>query len=326
MPDTKIDVLMLGQMRPLVIDQLDRAFTLHRAWLADDFDKLIDTIGSKVRAMAAGVGPIGVDASLMQRLPNLELVASFGVGYDDIDVHWARKNGITVTYTPDTPSEEVADTAIGLLISTVRQLPQADRYLRAGKWKQQPFPLGSSLRNRTVGLVGLGRIGMCIARRLDAMKVPVVYHTRRSRPDVPYKYYPSLINMAKAVDVLMLVVPGGSETRAMVDMSVLQALGSTGVLINVSRGSVVNEADLIEALENKIIYSAGLDVYSQEPNVPERLLAMDHVVLLPHIGSSSHYTRDATGQLVVDNILAWAAGKPPLTPVPETPWPPEGRS
>jgi lactate dehydrogenase-like 2-hydroxyacid dehydrogenase len=262
----------------------------------------------------------------MSRLPKLEIVSSFGVGYDHVDAKWAGQHGITVTNTPDVLTEEVADTALGLLLCTVREFPQAERYLRAGKWVKQDYPLSrATLRNRTVGIIGLGRIGKAIARRLDAMNVPVVYHGRRPQPDVPYCYYGDLIAMARDADVLLAVTPGGAETRNLIDASVLEALGPDGIVINMARGPVVDEAALIKALKEKKILAAGLDVYVDEPRVPRELMEMEHVVLFPHLGSASIHTRQAMDQLVVDNLIAWAAGKPPLTPVPETPWPPTKR-
>jgi lactate dehydrogenase-like 2-hydroxyacid dehydrogenase len=184
---------------------------------------------------------------------------------------------------------------------------------------ERGYPLSkASLRNRTVGLLGLGRIGKAIARRLDGMAVPVVYHTRRPAADVTYRHYPSLLDMARAVDVLLVIVPGGAATKNLVDREVLEALGPDGILINMARGSVVDEAALIKALQDKTILTAGLDVYANEPQVPAELIAMEHVVLFPHLGSASVYTRSQMDQLVVDNLLAWAAGKSPLTPVPET--------
>jgi lactate dehydrogenase-like 2-hydroxyacid dehydrogenase len=265
-----------------------------------------------------------IGADLMQRFPKLELVSTFGVGYDHVDAKWAGAHGITVTNTPDVLNEEVADTALGLLLSTVRELPQAERYLRAGKWPEAGYRLSvATLRDRTVGLVGMGRIGQAIARRVEAFGVPVVYHSRKPQPNVTYKYYPKLIDMARDVDTLLAIVPGGSATQNLINRDVLEALGPRGILINMARGSVVDEPALIEALKNKTILSAGLDVYVNEPEVPAELIAMDHIVLFPHLGSASVYTRKAMDQLVVDNVLAWASGKPPLTPVPETPWPPQ---
>jgi lactate dehydrogenase-like 2-hydroxyacid dehydrogenase len=209
----------------------------------------------------------------------------------------------------------------------VREFPQAERYVRAGKWAQKGYPLSkATLRNRTVGMVGLGRIGQAIARRLEAMQVPVVYHSRRPAAGVSYRHYPKLIDMARDVDVLLVITPGGAETKNLINAEVLAALGPDGVLINMARGSVVDEAALIKALQDKAILSAGLDVYVGEPEVPRELIAMDHVVLFPHLGSASVATREKMDQLVVDNLLAWSAGKPPLTPVAETPWPPKTRA
>ena len=196
----------------------------------------------------------------------------------------------------------------------------AERHLRAGKWEQGPYPLtAGTLRDRTVGMVGMGRIGQAIARRLEAFGVPVVYHTRRPNGGVAYKHYASLVAMAHDVDVLMVIVPGGAETRNLINADVLEALGPKGILINIARGSVVDEEALIAALRAKKIFSAGLDVFVNEPKVPKELMEMENVVLFPHLGSASIYTRAAMDQLVVDNLLSWASGKGPLTPVPETP-------
>jgi lactate dehydrogenase-like 2-hydroxyacid dehydrogenase len=243
------------------------------------------------------------------------------VGYDHIDALAAAERGIVVTHTPDVLTEEVADTAIGLLICTVRELPQGERHVRAGKWLKGNYPLSrATLRNRTVGLVGIGRIGLAVARRLEPFGVPIVYHTRQPRPELAYRHYPQIIDMARAVDTLIVIVPGGPATRNMIDATVLEALGPDGILINVARGSVVDEDALIAALRARKIMAAGLDVFVEEPEVPEALLTMDNVVLLPHLGSASVFTREKMDQLLVDNILAWLADKPPLTPVAETPW------
>jgi lactate dehydrogenase-like 2-hydroxyacid dehydrogenase len=262
----------------------------------------------------------------MSRFPKLEIVSSFGVGYDHVDAKWAGEHGIVVTNTPDVLNEEVADTSIGLLLCTVREFPQADRYVREGKWEKAGYPLSrATLRDRTVGMVGMGRIGKAIARRLDAFGVPVVYHSRNPQAGVSYKYYPDLLAMARDVDTLMVIVPGGAATKNLINKEVLEALGPNGILINMARGSVVDEPALIAALKAKTILAAGLDVFVNEPHVPAELIGMDNVVLLPHLGSASDYTRRAMDQLVVDNLLAWFSGKPPLTPVPETPWPPQKR-
>ena len=312
------DVLMLSPMSPLVMAGVERAFTLHRADLAADEAAFLAEVGPKVRAIAAG-GHAPIDGALMDKLPNLEIVSSFGVGYDHVDAKEAGRRGVVVTNTPDVLTDEVADLALGLLLATVRHIPQVDRYLRAGKWLEKAYPLTATLRGRTVGILGLGRIGKAIARRCEAFDMPVAYHGRNRQPDVPYAYHPSLVEMAKAVHVLMVVTPGGADTKALVNAEVLEALGADGILINVARGTVVDEPALIKALQDKTILSAGLDVFEDEPRVPEALIAMDHVVLLPHVGSASVHTRNAMGQLVVDNLVSWFEGKGALTPVAETP-------
>jgi lactate dehydrogenase-like 2-hydroxyacid dehydrogenase len=209
---------------------------------------------------------------------------------------------------------------MGLLIATVREFVKADRYVRAGLWTAQNYPLSAgSLRDRKVGIVGMGRIGQAIGRRLDASLVPVVYHSRKPAAGVSYRHYPDLIEMAKAVDTLVVIVPGGASTAKMINADVMKALGPRGVIVNVARGSVVDEEALIAALKSGTILAAGLDVFANEPEVPEELSALQNVVLLPHIGSASVVTRNAMDQLVVDNLKAWFAGKPPLTPVAETP-------
>ncbi len=320
MPRQKPDVILIGPLKPLIVKGLEAACTLHKAAEAKDLDAFY--------AEHADVGAIAICATtelisdkFMARFPRLQIISSFGVGYDHIDAKSAGARGIIVTNTPEVLTEEVADTALGLLLCTVRELPQSDRFVRAGKWAQQGFPLTrATLRNRTVGMVGMGAIGKAIARRLDAFGVPVVYHARNKRPEVPYRHYPNLLDMARDVDTLMVIVPGGSATANLINAHVLDALGPNGILINMARGSVVDEPALIKALQQKRIMAAGLDVYAKEPHVPAELMAMENVVLFPHVGSASVYTRDKMDQLVVDNIVAWAAGKPPLTPVAETPW------
>jgi lactate dehydrogenase-like 2-hydroxyacid dehydrogenase len=322
MAGEKPDVLLIGNKKPRLLSGLEPKTTLHFLMDAKDPDAFIGSLADKVRAIAIAYTSNKLDAKFMQRLPKLEQISSFGVGYDHIDAKWAGEHGIIVTNTPDVLNEEVADTAIGLLLCTLREFPQAERYLRAGKWVEKGYPLTkATLRGRTVGMVGMGRIGKAIAKRLEAFGVAVVYHSRKPQAGLGYKYYPNLVDMARDVDTLMVIVPGGASTANMINAEVLKALGPSGVLINMARGSVVDEPALIEALKTRTIYSAGLDVFAKEPQVPKELIEMDHVVLFPHLGSASEATRAAMDQLVVDNVLAWAAGKPPLTPVPETPYP-----
>jgi lactate dehydrogenase-like 2-hydroxyacid dehydrogenase len=322
MAGAKPDVLLIGHKKPVIVGGLEPAVTLHPLIDAKDQDAFLASVADKVRAIAVAYTNQRISPEFMQRLPKLEFIASFGVGYDHIDAKWAGAHGITVTNTPEVLNEEVADTALGLLLCTLREFPQADRYLRAGKWPEKQYPLSkATLRDRTVGMVGMGRIGKAIARRLEAFGVPVVYHSRNPQAGVDYKYYPKLVEMARDVDTLMVIVPGGAATQNMINAEVLKALGSRGVVINMARGSVVDEPALIEALRNRTIYSAGLDVFAKEPQVPKELIEMDHIVMFPHLGSSSEVTRAAMDRLVVDNILAWASGRSPLTPVAETPWP-----
>ncbi len=323
MAGEKRDVLLIGARKPVLVKGLESKVNLHYLLEAKDPDAFVKEVGSRIGAIAVAYTSNKVDGGFMARFPKLEQISSFGVGYDHIDAKWAGAHGIVVTNTPDVLNEEVADTALGLLLCTVREFPQGDRYVRAGKWPQAQYPLAkATLRDRTVGMVGMGRIGKAIARRLEAFGVPVVYHSRNPQ-DVAYKYYPKLIDMARDVDTLMIIVPGGPATQNLINAEVLKALGPRGIVINMARGSVIDEPALIDALKNKTIYSAGLDVFAKEPEVPKELLEMDNIVLLPHLGSSTEVTRAAMDQLLVDNILAWLAGKPPLTPVPETPYPPK---
>ena len=308
----KIDILSAGALPEKTRLALADAFTIHDG---EDLD-------GAIRGLARG-GHFDVDRALFDRLPKLEIVASFGVGYDGIDLKAAADRGIVVTNTPDVLTEEVADTALGLLLMTVRELSAAERHLREGKWTKGNYPLTGTLRDRTVGIVGLGRIGMAIARRLDAMQVPVVYHTRHARRQVPYRYYADLRAMAADVDTLIVVLPGTPSTTNLIDAAILKALGTDGVLINIGRGVVVDEPALIAALKDGTIRAAGLDVFADEPNVPDALIALPNAVLLPHVGSASVHTRDAMGQLVVDNLRSWFKEGKPLTPVPETPVPPK---
>jgi lactate dehydrogenase-like 2-hydroxyacid dehydrogenase len=316
----KIDLLIYGPSKPIVDNGFSDQFVLHSFETTADLERLTPAVAEKIRGAAVTYNSVRGDSKTLARFPKLEIVSSFGVGYDHIDANYAREHNIVVTNTPDVLTEEVADVAMGLLIATLREFVKADRYLRSGHWLTQNFPLSAgSLRDRTVGIVGMGRIGQAIARRLEASRVPVVYHSRKPADGVAYKHYPDLLEMAKAVDTLVVIVPGGPGTAKMVNADVLKALGPRGVIINVARGSVVDEQALIAALKSGGILAAGLDVFEKEPNVPDELRGMQNVVLLPHIGSASVVTRNAMDQLVVDNLKVWFAGKPPLTPVAETP-------
>lgn len=315
----KVDVLVYGPSKPVIDGGFPANFVLHKFENQRDLGRLAPDVAARIRGVAV-TGLVQADAAMLSRFPKAEIVSSFGVGYDHIDSRYAAEHHIIVCNTPDVLTEEVADTALGLLIATVREFIKADRYLRAGHWTTKNFPLSAgSLRDRKVGMIGMGRIGQAIARRLDASLVPVVYHSRNAANGVSYKHYPNLIEMAKDVDTVIVITPGGASTAKLVNADVLKALGPRGILINVARGSVVDEEALIAALKDGVIMAAGLDVFANEPEVPDVLKAMQNVVLLPHIASASVTTRNAMDQLVVDNLKEWFSGKPPITPIAETP-------
>ncbi len=318
----KPGLLNTGPMMDLIERGVAEDFEVHRLHLARDREVLLARIAPNVRAICTGSHTgVRTDAALMARLPNLKIIGNFGVGYDTIDVPVAASRGIVITNTPDVLTEEVADTTLGLLLATVRELSNAERWLRDGRWARDgDYRLTASLRDRSVGIAGFGRIGKAVARRLEAFGLPVSYFGRKPQAGVPYRYYGDLVAMARDVDTLILLIPGGPATENLVGRAVLEALGPRGILINMARGSVVDEAALIAALHSRTILRAGLDVFIGEPNINPELMRLDNVTLLPHVGSASVHTRSAMGQLVVDNLKAFAAGKPPLTPVPETPF------
>lgn len=314
----KTRILVPGKIRERVLDRLKDAFDVVRIDKADP-----SLLARSEAASIAGVAVSGAfGAAMIEHLPGLEVIASFGVGYDGVDVTAAAARGIAVTNTPDVLNDEVADTAIGLLLNTVRRFPQAESWLREGRWKREgAFPLTPlSLRGRRAGIYGLGRIGLAIAERLKGFGLDIAYHTRHPREGVPYAYYPSLTALAEAVDILIAIVPKTAQTHKTVNAAVLRALGPSGVLINVGRGWTVDEDALAAALRDGVIAAAGLDVFYDEPNVPQALLDLPNVSLLPHVASASVATRDAMADLVADNLFAWFGQGAALTPVPETPF------
>ena len=267
-----------------------------------------------------GIGVMGrITAAFIDALPKLEIIANFGVGYDAIDAPHAVKKGILVTNTPDVLTEEVADTTIGLLLNTVREFPRAEKWLREGRWARDGgYPLTpATLRGRTIGIFGMGRIGQAVARRLEPFGVTIAYHNRRPVDGSPYTYHQTLLGLAGAVDTLISVAPGGPETEKIINAPVLKALGPDGVFINIGRGSTVDEDALIVALRNGTIRAAGLDVFAQEPNVPEALIRLENTCLLPHVGSASQHTRQAMGDLMVENLVSWFSKGTVVTPVAE---------
>jgi len=296
------------------LDTLDREFTTHKLWLAPDRKAFVAGCADRVRGIAT-TGFHGADAELINALPKLEIISCFGVGYDAVDVDAAKKRGVIVTNTPGVLNDAVADLTLGLIIAAARRIPQGDRYVREGKWLREPQPLAQHVSGKRLGIIGLGRIGRDIAKRALAFDMKVAYHSRHSVPDSPFAYYERLADLARNSDFLVAIVPGGPETVHMVNEEIMRALGPTGILVNVARGSVVDEKALVQCLQDGTLGGAALDVFEEEPKVPEALLAMDNVVLTPHVGSATPEARGGMGQLTVDNLLAHFAGKPPLTPV-----------
>lgn len=311
----KPDVLVVHRLMPHVMEALQSAYQCHHLWKADDRGRLLAEVGPRIRGIATS-SFVGADAALMDACPSLEIVSSFGVGYDTVDVAHAKKRGVIVTNTPDVLNDEVANTAVALLLAVARRIVAYDLYVRQGRWEREGDPpLTTGLAGKRIGMLGFGRIGQEIAKKLAVFHCEVVYHARSEKPEQPYRYYPDLVAMARECLALIVIVPGGSATRCIVGREVMDALGPEGILINVARGSCVDEAALVAALQEGRLGAAGLDVFEDEPHVPEALFAMDHVVLLPHQGSATGETRKAMGDLVVDNLAAHFAGKPPLTPV-----------
>jgi lactate dehydrogenase-like 2-hydroxyacid dehydrogenase len=309
------EVLVVAKLWPPMMEALHGAFRVHDRIHETD-PAAFDAAAPRIRAIAAS-GESKVGRDLMARMPALEIISVFGVGYDGIDVAVARERGIHVTHTPNVLNDEVADLALALMLAVARRIPQVDRYVRDGKWKQGPAPLARKVSGARLGIVGLGRIGNAIAKRAEAFDMSIAYTSRQPKADSSYRYFPTPVALAAEVDFLVVITPGGAATRKLINAEVLTALGSQGYLINVARGSVVDETALIAALQNGTIAGAGLDVFEAEPNVPDALCALDNVVLTPHIGSATWQTRRAMGDLSFGNLQAHFAGKPLLSPVPQ---------
>ena len=303
-----IDILQLVALRPEVQAELAARYRLHAM-------KDLDQVADRIRGVVTN-GHMGPPPEVIDRLPKLEIIASASVGYDGIPVEYARSKGIPVTNTPDVLNNDVADLAIALVIMTARRLVANDRYVRAGRWpKEGEYPLATTASGKRLGILGLGRIGKAIARRAEAMDMTIAYHSRNKVADVAYRHYPDLVELAKDSDFLVVIIPATPQTKAIVSKAVIEALGPKGILVNVARGAVVDEDALVEALKTGKLGGAGLDVFVNEPQVPEVLFGMDNVVLQSHIGSASVETRRAMSQLVLDNLDAQFAGKPLLTPI-----------
>ena len=309
-------LLIIGDITTEMRGRLEGRLDLHDAHGIDDMAGFLGGEGANI-TYALTDGHYGVPRDWMDAMPNLALISNYGVGYDAIDVDLSVSRGILVTHTPQVLNDEVATTALMLMLASYRNLPASDAYVRAGRWAGEGhMTLSRSADNRRVGILGLGRIGLALARKLEPFHAEIAYHNRTPR-DVPYRYFDNLAEMAAICEVLFVVTPGGEDTRGIVDRGVLDALGPDGLLVNVSRGSVVDEAALVAALRDGRLGAAGLDVFANEPHVPEALFSMPNVVLTPHIGSATVETRRAMGNLVIDNLLQHLADGRVISPIPE---------
>lgn len=304
-PSTRdVPVLIIGALLPSLQEAVETHFDATRFWELPDQNVWLAQHGSRIRAIVTS-GALGASSEVIGKLPNLEAIFSFGVGYDSIAVDAARDRGIVVTNTPAVLDDCVADTAMALTLDVMRRYSEADRFVRAGKWTQGKFPLASKIGGKKIGIVGLGNIGESIAKRAAAFDMEVLYHNRKPKAGVSYHYYADLDAMISDCDVLVLAVPGGKSTEGLIDAKRIGLLGSKGFLVNIARGSVVDQPALIQALQEKRIAGAGLDVYEDEPNVPQSLIDLPNVVLLPHLASGTHETRQAMGDLVWSNIQGY---------------------
>ena len=309
----KHEIVITAQGHKGTLERLQNEFTAAKLWEAPDRDAALKA-AAQVRALAH-FGHSKVDGKLMDALPKLELISNFGVGVDQIDLEAAKKRNIIVTNTPDVLNDCVADTAMALVLNTLRKFPQSEGYLRSGYWPTRgPYPLATSIGGKTLGILGLGRIGEAIAKRAQAFGMKIRYHNRNKK-SVPYPYDADPVALAKNSDVLLIVTPGGAGTAKLVNAKVLDALGPQGYLVNVARGSVVDEAVLLRYLQEKKIAGAGLDVFEHEPKVPAEFYSLDNAVLFPHVASATVETRKAMGDLQVENLHLHFAGKPVKTPV-----------
>jgi lactate dehydrogenase-like 2-hydroxyacid dehydrogenase len=311
---TKQHVLVIFPIFAPTMAALEDLYTVHKLWLALDRDAFLNEVAPHIRAVVtSGLG--GCDAATMQALPRLEIIACFGQSRQTLDTAAARARGIVCTRTPDTITETVADLALGLMIDVMRRIAASDRFIRAGRWEKELARPGNEVRGKRCGIVGFGRIGQGVARRAQAFDMPVSYYGPRKK-ESPLPYYSDLVAMAREVDVLVVCCPLNEQTRNLVDAKVIDALGGGGFLINVARGPVVNEQALIAALQEKRLAGAGLDVFWDEPRVPAALMAMDNVVMVPHIGSSTMEVRIERGRKLLENLAAHFAGQVVPYPVP----------
>ena len=307
-------ILQHGRLLPSLEAALSREFDLHPLWSESDPDAFLARHGNRFVGVVTSA-PVGASAALMQSLPALKVISSFGVGFDRIDLDAARSHGIHVSNTPNVLNNCVADLAIGLIIDAARGMSSADRFVRRGNWQQGRFPLATQVTGKRLGIVGLGRIGRAVAKRAAGFDMEIRYTNTHAVEDVSHEFVPALRDLAAWADFLVVTVSGGAGTRHLISRDILAALGAKGFLINVSRGSVVDEEALVTALLERSIGGAGLDVFADEPNVPAALLELDNVVLLPHIASGTHETRQAMADLVLQNLRSYFSEGRLVTPV-----------
>lgn len=310
----KPEIVLVEPMMPAIEAALDAAYAVHRLSQAPDRARLVAEVGPRVRAVVTG-GATGVGNAVVDACPNLGIIAINGIGTDAVDLEHARARGIRVTTTPGVLTDDVADLAIGLMIAASRRMMVGDRFVRAGAWPGGKLPLARKVTGKCLGIVGLGRIGLAIAERAVGFGMRIAYSNRKPREDVPYRHVASVEDLARDSDVLVIAASGGPATRNLIGRAVLDALGPDGILVNVARGSVVDEPALVAALAEGRLGAAGLDVFADEPHVPEALFALDNVVLQPHQASATIETRTAMGELVLANLAAFFAGKPLPTAV-----------
>ena len=309
------DIIVTAPLPPFLYEPLKAEYRCHDYVAASDKPGLLAAQSAKIRGLVQGGGTV-TPAALLEALPALEIISVFGVGYDGVPVDYCKRRGLKVTNTPDVLTDDVADVAVALVMMTGRGFVRLNRFVQAGEWSKRGPELTTKLGGKTVGILGLGRIGKAIAERLSAMGMKIAY-TGRKPQDAPYRFIPDLTELAAASEFLVVACPGGAATKNIVNNVVLAALGKKGTIVNIARGSIIDEPALVAALEAGTIKAAGLDVFADEPNIPQPLFAMNNVVLLPHVGSATRETRQAMGDLCKANLDAWFAGKPLPTLIPE---------
>lgn len=310
----KIGVLMVYPIMPYLLEALESSYRVYKPWEADDKQAFLAENSDSIQAVVCGTSA-GANAELIDSLPNLEIVSTFSVGLDKVDLVKCKEKKIAVTNTPDVLTEDVADLSIGLMLCTLRQICAADRYVRRGMWPKAEYKLTTKLSGKNVGIVGLGRIGLAIAKRAEAFGCKIAYHSRSDKPEINFNYFSSIVDLAASSDVLVVACPLTKETYHVIDQSVIDALGPKAILVNIGRGPLIDEKELVKALVEGRLGGAGLDVYENEPHVPKELFDLDNVVLLPHVGSATWETRKEMADLVIGNLEAYFSKKPLLTPV-----------